>query len=662
MAVIGSIAIALGLDTAKFQKELKASRRSLESMVRKMKRNFKNLGTSIANVTKSVAKWGTALGVAAAGGMALLIKSTLNAIDTLGKVSSKLGASTEGLVSLRLAAEEMSAIGSGAFDTALQRMTRRVAEAAAGTGEAKKALETLGLNASRLNTLTADEKFIEIAEAMKGVHGEANQLAIAFKLFDTEGAGLVNTLRLGREGLEKYKDDAEKLGLTLSAKAAKGAEAANDAIGRLFKLLGGLKTQTVAALAPAIEKAVKAFNNWILGIAQANGGIQNLGKTIAISLLTAIKNVAIGFQNVINLAQKTAVSLGLIEDKRKADLELLNAELAKYDEILERYERLKIEADTTGILKARQIILDGIVKLQNEENTAMGKGIAFIQQMIDETNKLNVAKGGGSGGGNGAATAAAGEAARVAALQEAFKKQQQLRDVYLKKGIEQLDQSLMTEVERIRSSIYFREQMVEDAVSRNLISKQRATELLVQIHKDGEKKMTEASKKESESRLKVSSRMLTDVSSILMSLSQMNEGASRKQFEKNKRLQKYSVIASTAAGIMRAYSDLGPIAGSVAALAIGASGKVQLNNIKRMQWGGGGGSISIPTVPTQAEQTTIDQSTTTSTQATYVFVLHDTDDYIVDTVKGFANKSGGRLLDDDAPDILNILEKAQQAG
>ena len=71
------------------------------------------------------------------GGLGAFVSQMTATADKIGKVSSKLGISTDALQKFRFGAEQ-SGIQVNTFDMAIQRMTRRVAEARNGTGEAKK--------------------------------------------------------------------------------------------------------------------------------------------------------------------------------------------------------------------------------------------------------------------------------------------------------------------------------------------------------------------------------------------------------------------------------------------------------------------------------------------------------------------------------------------
>ena len=198
------------------------------SAVDKTKRGFGSVTNGLKKVTGAVFSMKTALvGVAGIAGFGLLVKRSLSTSDALVKTASKIGTTADALAGLRFAAE-LTGVATNTMDMALQRFTRRTAEAAMGTGEAKAAIKELGIDAQKLNRMPLDERMLVLADAFAEVENESDRLRLAFKLFDSEGAALVNTLAQGREGLAEMLGDAKALGLGLSRDAAKGVEKAND--------------------------------------------------------------------------------------------------------------------------------------------------------------------------------------------------------------------------------------------------------------------------------------------------------------------------------------------------------------------------------------------------------------------------------------------------
>ena len=213
----------------------------------------------------------------AGAGLGAMVKQSMNSVDALAKTSDKLGITTEKLAGLRHAAE-LTGAGQRTLDMGLQRMTRRISQAAQGSGEAKDALLELGLSAQELNQMTPDEQFRRIADAMGEVDGQSDKVRLAFKLFDSEGVNLVNTLAVGTDGLDRMQAEAEELGLAISRTDAAKIEEANDAATRAPSALKGVTTELTLALAPALEAAanglvslMQAGRDWGGGIADDIG-------------------------------------------------------------------------------------------------------------------------------------------------------------------------------------------------------------------------------------------------------------------------------------------------------------------------------------------------------------------------------------------------------
>lgn len=239
--VIGSILINVEANLA----TLKAGMGEAESVVSK---SAKKLAAQAEDFAK-------AAGIAAAAATAAIIatvNATRSSIDEQAKFADRIGVSTEALGGLQYSAE-LTGVSVNQLNLGLQRMTRRVSEAAKGTGEAKAALKELGLDAAELNRQSPDEQFRKIAEAFKGVGGQADKVRLAMRLFDTEGVALVNTLKLGTEGLDAMQAEAERLGIAISRVDAAQVEAANDAISGAAAVARGFANELTVELAPAIE-------------------------------------------------------------------------------------------------------------------------------------------------------------------------------------------------------------------------------------------------------------------------------------------------------------------------------------------------------------------------------------------------------------------------
>ena len=84
---------------------------------------------------------------------------------------------------------------------ALQRFTRRAAEAAQGTGEAKDALAQMGiaLRDQSGNLRRSEDLLGDVADVFARIEDPAKRVRLAFKLFNSEGVALVSQRARRRE-------------------------------------------------------------------------------------------------------------------------------------------------------------------------------------------------------------------------------------------------------------------------------------------------------------------------------------------------------------------------------------------------------------------------------------------------------------------------------
>jgi hypothetical protein len=109
------------------------SLKRIESAGERASGGLKELGRQTELLRTGIRTLGGALiGAATVGGLGALIDRSISAADAIGKTADKIGAGVQALHDLRFAAKA-SGIEQQTLDMALQRFTRRAAEAATGT-------------------------------------------------------------------------------------------------------------------------------------------------------------------------------------------------------------------------------------------------------------------------------------------------------------------------------------------------------------------------------------------------------------------------------------------------------------------------------------------------------------------------------------------------
>jgi|SRR5690554_687335 len=314
MANIGNLVVKLQAQTAAFKKGMADARQSVTRFADAAKRQadrvksvFGALGGAVKAATGALAAYGLSL-----AGISVAITRSATAIDQLAKHADKLGIAVNELQFLRFAADQ-TGVSMQSLDTGLQRMTRRVAEAAQGTGAAKNALEELGLSASKLNAMSPDQQFQAIARAMGNISNQGDKVRLAMQIFDTEGVGLVNTMAAN---LEDLRSEFDELGLSLTRSQAAAVESFNDSRSKLAQIFDGIRNHVTASVAPALQlmidkvvewikqmggasEAAKVVSHWVLNFVDA--GLRGFGHFVK-----ALGNIEIGWKKI----QKAIIGAG----------------------------------------------------------------------------------------------------------------------------------------------------------------------------------------------------------------------------------------------------------------------------------------------------------------------------------------------------------------
>jgi lambda family phage tail tape measure protein len=211
---------------------------------------------------------GALIGVTTVGGLAALVDRSISAADAIGKTADKIGVSVEALQELRFAAKA-SGVEQQTLDMALQRFTRRAAEAAQGTGEAKDALASMGiaLRDQDGHLRRSEDLLTDVADAFAKIEDPAERVRLAFKLFDSEGVALVNLLRDGSGALDEMRERARDLGIVLDEHLVRDAERARTELDTLSQVISANLTRAALEAAPVIAD----LSSWLADVAGKAG-------------------------------------------------------------------------------------------------------------------------------------------------------------------------------------------------------------------------------------------------------------------------------------------------------------------------------------------------------------------------------------------------------
>lgn len=216
---------------------------------------------TLATAVKTVSRF-TLAATAAAGAFLIFTERTNAAIDRTNKFAQRLGIAVDKLSEFEFGAKK-AGLNVQTFDTAVQRATRRVAEAAKGTGEAQGAIRELGLSAQQLSRRPLDEQFLALTDALGQVENSSERVRLAFKLFDTEGVSLLQIINKNKDAFRDAARDAQFLGVSISNQAAANAEEFANELVRVRGAITGVSRAISSELTPFLTGLAREFANFL---------------------------------------------------------------------------------------------------------------------------------------------------------------------------------------------------------------------------------------------------------------------------------------------------------------------------------------------------------------------------------------------------------------
>lgn len=385
--VIEKFVAEISADDTQFKKQLQSSARDAQAWGGDIKRQF-----------ATAAKVGAGLLTAAAGAAALTFNETRKVVDEQAKYADSIGITTEALAGLEQAAAINGATTEG-MRKGLERLVVNVNDFRNGIGDAVPAFERLNIKVDDLKNKSPDEMFAMVGDRLKTIPDQAERAALAYDIFGRQGIKLIKTLELGTEGIAQFKEEANRLGLSLSRVDAAQVEAANDAITRAQSVAKGFANRLTVELAPAVETVATMYTEAALN---ANGFADTAG------MVGDIAEAAIG--GIGDTWEE--ISLGIIESR---------AQLARFAAFsLEVFQQLNVFGLSDKLLGVSAEDVTQSIKIWREigeDNAAAYEiGLAsreqngsfserFAKQLAENKKKLeeelgkNKKKEGGGGGG-----------------------------------------------------------------------------------------------------------------------------------------------------------------------------------------------------------------------------------------------------------------------
>lgn len=210
---------------------------------------------------RGMAAAGTALGAIIGGavvGLFGLSRATAKYADDAHDAAAAIGLDAEALLQLQWAATRATGSADG-LDGALLRLARSSQDAIDGGAESAKAFARLGIAVDDLRGLKPDAVLRLIADGMQRIPTDTERASLAMDLLGRSGARLVPLLTDGAAGIDRLRDRAAALGVTVSKVDEDAAGEFNDTLDDLYLVSGALTRRIGGGLIPTFTRWGKAI-------------------------------------------------------------------------------------------------------------------------------------------------------------------------------------------------------------------------------------------------------------------------------------------------------------------------------------------------------------------------------------------------------------------
>ena len=316
------------------------------------------------------------------GGLASLptvLQETAKAAANIGDVADKVGLTTDELQELRYAAEQ-TGVETRAMDVAMQRFSRRTAQAAAGQGELVDILRANGIalrdNEGNMRPLV--DILGDYAVLIKNAGSEQEALLLAFKAFDTEGAALVNTLRNGGDALDDMGAAAHEVNQVLGEDLIRTAQ---DVDAQFKELSGTIGT----FFQRAVLGAVNAFDS----IGDILGRVPEEFQMMQAKVLLATGGGAALQQDFTGFLRSGGQTVIPEKERRDQAAEAADKQRQRVDDLI---KSLQFEAEQLQRTAEQQELYNALKQagagLTDEQRRAIEQEVAHLQAVRAEMEAL----------------------------------------------------------------------------------------------------------------------------------------------------------------------------------------------------------------------------------------------------------------------------------
>jgi hypothetical protein len=242
-----------------FRKVAREAQRSARSAAG----TFDGVGRSVSRLRGLLGTLGLGITVAGLVGMA---KAALDSAEEMGKFADAIGATAEGVSTLKQVAVD-SNVEFDTLKTSLTQFVDNLGNLDQGVKEQVKAFRALGLSAQDFVGKDTIQAFDLVAQRLGNMEAGTRRTQLAMDIFGRKtGPQMIPVLQsLAEQGFAAATERARELGVLIDGDLSAAAEAANDSFDLVKAQAQGVANAFVAGLGPSIVQVMAGVSSSIDG-------------------------------------------------------------------------------------------------------------------------------------------------------------------------------------------------------------------------------------------------------------------------------------------------------------------------------------------------------------------------------------------------------------
>lgn len=232
MSALGSLVVKLALEFAQYTAGLDKSEQATLASLKRIQGAADQFSNRVSDGMKN--GLGALAAFFTAGALAGQVKAVVDDLDRIADAASGIGLTTQSLAELGYAAK-LSGTDAQTLEGAMGKLNLKVSEAISGNKEAAKVFDALGIKLKNAQgqVRSTDAVLAEVADTFKDLPEGPIKSALAVELFGKTGAGLLQFLSQGSEGIQSLRNEFQALSGGPIEGAAEMAGAFNDQLDKL---------------------------------------------------------------------------------------------------------------------------------------------------------------------------------------------------------------------------------------------------------------------------------------------------------------------------------------------------------------------------------------------------------------------------------------------